>query len=82
MAFVVRTDHAAFQWLLSFKEPEGQITRWLVLQLAFRLGVLQYYVGLIGCRSIQLSEEAFFLLGSVETRPIVTAQRRGIRLEL
>ncbi len=33
--FVVRTDHAALLWLLSFKHPEGQITRWL--------GLLQQY---------------------------------------
>ncbi|KAG7521995.1 Retrovirus-related Pol poly from transposon [Solea senegalensis] len=25
----VRTDHAAIQWLMSFREPEGQIDRWL-----------------------------------------------------
>ena len=27
--FIVRTDHAALQWIQSFKEPEGQIARWL-----------------------------------------------------
>ena len=31
--FLLRTDHLAFQWLLSFCQPEGQTTRWLeVLQ--------------------------------------------------
>ncbi len=27
--FEIRTDHAALQWLLSFRYPEGQIARWL-----------------------------------------------------
>ena len=27
--FVVRTDHAALRWIQQFKEPEGQIARWL-----------------------------------------------------
>jgi len=27
--FVLRTDHAALKWLLQFKEPEGQLARWI-----------------------------------------------------
>ena len=27
--FTIRTDHASLQWLLNFKNPEGQIARWL-----------------------------------------------------
>ena len=27
--FTIRTDHGSLQWLLNFKNPEGQIERWL-----------------------------------------------------
>ena len=27
--FIARTDHSALQWIRSFKEPEGQVARWL-----------------------------------------------------
>ena len=27
--FTIRTDHASLQWLQNFKNPEGQIARWL-----------------------------------------------------
>ena len=27
--FVVRTDHSALRWVMSFKEPENQMARWL-----------------------------------------------------
>ena len=27
--FTVRTDHSSLQWLLNFKEPEGQLARWM-----------------------------------------------------
>ena len=26
---IVRTDHGALRWLLTFKNPEGQVARWL-----------------------------------------------------
>lgn len=26
---VLRTDHASLTWLLNFKEPEGQLARWM-----------------------------------------------------
>ena len=27
--FLLRTDHTSLTWLLSFKEPEGQVARWI-----------------------------------------------------
>ena len=54
---------------------------WVLLTTTMRrLTYVTYYVALIGCRSIQLSEEAFFFPGSVETRPIITAQWSSTRL--
>ena len=29
--FLIRTDHRALKWLLKFKNPEGQVARWLEL---------------------------------------------------
>ncbi|KAI2646047.1 Retrovirus-related Pol polyprotein [Labeo rohita] len=29
LPFVIRTDHASLHWLLSFREPEGQVARWI-----------------------------------------------------
>ena len=29
--FLVRSDHGALKWLLNFKNPEGQLARWLEL---------------------------------------------------
>jgi transposase InsO family protein len=37
--FVVRTDHASLQWIRNFKEPEGQVARWLQV-----LGTYQFVV--------------------------------------
>ena len=27
--FLLRTDHSSIRWLLSFKDPEGQVARWI-----------------------------------------------------
>jgi hypothetical protein len=27
--FIVRTDHSSLQWMMNFKEPQGQLARWL-----------------------------------------------------
>ncbi|KAK3105395.1 hypothetical protein FSP39_024200 [Pinctada imbricata] len=27
--FIVRTDHSSLQWLMNFKDPQGQLARWL-----------------------------------------------------
>ena len=36
---LVRTDHAALKWVMAFKEPEGQVARWLQV-----LGTYDYTV--------------------------------------
>jgi len=38
--FIVRTDHSALQWLRSFKEPEGQVARWLEVLQAYEFSVV------------------------------------------
>lgn len=39
LLFTVRTGHSALQWLMSFKEPEGQVARWLEELQAFNFNV-------------------------------------------
>ncbi|KRY02931.1 Retrovirus-related Pol polyprotein from transposon, partial [Trichinella patagoniensis] len=29
LRFLVRTDHSCLRWLTTFREPEGQVARWL-----------------------------------------------------
>lgn len=36
LPFVIRTDHAALLWLLTFKEPEAQVARWIEQLQAFQ----------------------------------------------
>lgn len=37
--FVVRTDHAALKWLTNFRNPEGQIARWLERLQSFEFSI-------------------------------------------
>ncbi len=36
---LVRTDHQSLKWLTSFKEPTGQITRWLEVLAQFDMKI-------------------------------------------
>ena len=38
--FTVRTDHGALTWLFNFKEPEGQLARWLELLSPFNIQIV------------------------------------------
>ena len=38
--FVIRTDHCALRWLMSFREPENQMARWLELLSEFDFTVI------------------------------------------
>lgn len=38
--FQVRTDHAALQWLHNFKEPTGQVARWLEKLAAYNYEII------------------------------------------
>ena len=46
--FLVRTDHHSLKWLMSFREPEGQVARWLErlqeynFEVEHRAGKLHY----------------------------------------
>ena len=33
--FIVRTDHNALRWLRNFKDPQGQVARWLEILAEF-----------------------------------------------
>ena len=39
-SFTVRTDHNSLRWLHNFKEPEGQVARWLELLSEFEYQVI------------------------------------------
>ncbi len=37
--FTLRTDHASLKWLMNFKNPEGQVARWLEILAAYMMKV-------------------------------------------
>ena len=42
--FVVRTDHSSLRWLMNFREPQGQLARWLEELSQYNM-VLQHRAG-------------------------------------
>ena len=52
--FVMRTDHAALQWLKSLKEPEGQLARWIARADQYDYDI-QYRPGRVHCNADALS---------------------------
>ena len=38
--FVVRTDHSALTWLLSFHEPEGMLARWIAVLNTYDFSII------------------------------------------
>ncbi|KAJ8392853.1 hypothetical protein AAFF_G00070570 [Aldrovandia affinis] len=40
LPFTARTDHSALQWLMSFKEPEGKVARWIEELQAYNFTVV------------------------------------------
>ena len=37
--FLVRTDHSSLRWLLNFKNPDGQMARWLEILSAYEMEI-------------------------------------------
>ena len=38
--FVIRTDHSAFRWVMSFKDPQDQMARWLEVLNQYRFKIV------------------------------------------
>lgn len=52
--FAIRTDHAALKWLLNFKNPEGQIARWIERLQEYDFDI-EHRAGLKHCNADALS---------------------------
>ena len=52
--FTLRTDHGALKWLFSFKQPEGQLARWLERLSVFTFKI-QHRPGKLHCNGDALS---------------------------
>jgi hypothetical protein len=68
--FVIRTDHSSLTWLLRFKEPQGQLARWMEELSQFNM-VLQHRAGRKHANADALSripEGEWFDAGSCEIR--------------
>ncbi|KAL7844430.1 hypothetical protein SRHO_G00229690 [Serrasalmus rhombeus] len=52
--FVLRTDHASLTWLMQFKEPEGQVARWITALQEFQF-VIRHRAGRLHSNADALS---------------------------
>ena len=62
---LVRTDHGALRWLLNFRNPEGQIARWLEVISQYRL-TLQHRPGRVHSNADSLSRHPCTQCGRFE----------------
>ncbi len=63
--FLARTDHNALKWLFQFKDPEGQVARWLEILAEFDL-TIQHPPGQKHCNADGLSRIPCNQCGQVE----------------
>ena len=38
--FTIRTDHGSLRWLMQYKNPEGQVARWLEILSSFDMKII------------------------------------------
>ncbi|KAK2919988.1 hypothetical protein Q8A73_002192 [Channa argus] len=58
--FTLRTDHASLTWLLNFKQPEGQVARWLEILQEYDFDI-QHRPGRQHCNADALSRHPCLL---------------------
>ncbi|KRZ75580.1 Retrovirus-related Pol polyprotein from transposon 17.6 [Trichinella papuae] len=75
--FDVRTDHSCLRWLRNFKEPEGQVARWLEQLAEYDFNVL-HRPGRAHCNADALSRQRCPHLGisivAAATLPVATME--------
>ena len=54
--FMVRTDHSALRWLKAFKDPQGQLARWLEVLAQYHF-LIQHREGRKHCNADSLSRK-------------------------
>ena len=83
----VRTDHSALKWLMSFKDPQGQVARWIEFLSTYNLEIHHRPCDIIHSNRATIyrrKRKDFGMNGTVALRsPIATFQdRRAIILQL
>ncbi|XP_003369638.1 reverse transcriptase family protein [Trichinella spiralis] len=80
--FDVRTDYSCLRWLHNFKEPEGQVARWLEQLAEYDFNVLRQ-PGRAHCNADALSRQRCPQCGisivAAATLPVATMEKRGLQ---